>query len=79
MPGAEWSAGLGRRVRALATGQVRPIDLDSTMAARRLRLVAKEWVTRHHGYTGQRGYHPLLAGIPAGTGVRADGPAVRLR
>ena len=40
------------------------IDVDSTMCE--TYGLAKEGA-RHHGYTGQRGYHPLLA-IPAGTG-----------
>ena len=40
------------------------IDLDSTMCE--TYGLAKEGA-RHHGYTGQRGYHPLLA-IAAGTG-----------
>ena len=39
------------------------IDLDSTVCENGL---AKEGA-RHHGYTGKRGYHPLLA-IAAGTG-----------
>ena len=55
--------------RALATG-VGPgdlpltIDLDSTICE--TYGLGKEGA-RHHGYTGQRGYHPLLA-IAAGTG-----------
>ena len=40
------------------------IDLDSTICE--TYGLAKEGA-RHHGYTGQRGYHPLLA-IAAGTG-----------
>ena len=40
------------------------IDLDSTLCE--TYGLAKEWA-RHHGYTGQRGYHPLLA-VAAGTG-----------
>ena len=40
------------------------IDLDSTICE--TYGPAKEG-TRHHGYTGARGYHPLLA-IAAGTG-----------
>ena len=40
------------------------IDLDSTICE--TYGLAKEGV-RHHGYTGQRGYHPLLA-VAAGTG-----------
>ena len=41
------------------------IDLDSTICE--TYGLAKEGGARHHGYTGQRGYHPLLA-IAAGTG-----------
>ena len=41
-----------------------PIDLDSTICE--TYGLAKEGA-RHHGYTGARGYHPLLA-IAAGTG-----------
>ena len=40
------------------------IDLDSTICE--TYGLAKE-EARHHGYTGQRGYHPLLA-VAAGTG-----------
>ena len=40
------------------------IDLDSTVCE--TYGLAKEGA-RHHGYTGQRGYHPLLA-VAAGTG-----------
>ena len=40
------------------------IDLDSTICE--TYGLAKEG-TRHHGYTGKRGYHPLLA-VAAGTG-----------
>ena len=40
------------------------IDLDSTICE--ICCLAKEGA-RHHGYTGKRGYHPLLA-IAAGTG-----------
>ena len=39
------------------------------------RPTAKEG-SRHHGYTGAQGYHPLLA-VAAGTGGRADVPAAR--
>ena len=42
----------------------RLIDLDSTICE--TYGLAKEGA-RHHGYTGKRGYHPLLA-IAAGTG-----------
>ena len=48
------------------------IDLDSTICE--TYGLAKEGA-RHHGYTGQRGYHPLLA-VAAGTG---DVLMVRLR
>ena len=41
------------------------IDLDSTICE--TYGLAKEGA-RHHGYTGKRGYHPLLA-IAAGTGA----------
>ena len=40
------------------------IDLDSTICE--TYGLNKEGA-RHHGYTGQRGYHPLLA-VAAGTG-----------
>ena len=53
-----WSAGAGPGDRPLT------IDLDSTICE--TFGLAKEGA-RHHGYTGQRGYHPLLA-IAAGTG-----------
>ena len=53
-----WSAGSGPGDRPLT------IDLDSTICE--TYGLAKEGA-RHHGYTGQRGYHPLLA-IAAGTG-----------
>ena len=46
------------------------IDLDSTMCE--TYGLAKEGA-RHHGYTGARGYHPLLA-IAAGTGDRLTRP-----
>ena len=48
------------------------IDLDSTICE--TYGLAKEGA-RHHGYTGQRGYHPLLA-VAAGAG-EVDGPAAR--
>ena len=41
-----------------------PIDLDSTICE--TYGLAREGA-RHHGYTGQRGYHPLLA-VASGTG-----------
>ena len=57
MAGA-WSAGAGPGDGPLT------IDLDSTICE--TYGLAKEGA-RDHGYTGQRGYHPLLA-IAAGTG-----------
>ena len=53
-----WSAGAGPGDGPLT------IDLDSTICE--TYGLAKEGA-RDHGYTGQRGYHPLLA-IAAGTG-----------
>ena len=53
-----WSAGAGPGDGPLT------IDLDSTICE--TYGLAKEGA-RHHGYTGQRGYHPLLA-IASGTG-----------
>ena len=53
-----WAAGAGPGDAPLT------IDLDSTICE--TYGLAKEGA-RHHGYTGQRGYHPLLA-IAAGTG-----------
>ena len=53
-----WQAGAGPGDGPLT------IDLDSTMCE--TYGLAKEGA-RHHGYTGKRGYHPLLA-IAAGTG-----------
>ena len=53
-----WAAGAGPGDGPLT------IDLDSTICE--TYGLAKE-DARHHGYTGQRGYHPLLA-IAAGTG-----------
>ena len=53
-----WSAGAGPGDGSLT------IDLDSTICE--TYGLAKEGA-RHHGYTGQRGYHPLLA-VAAGTG-----------
>ena len=53
-----WAAGAGPGDSPLT------IDLDSTICE--TYGLAKEGV-RHHGYTGARGYHPLLA-IAAGTG-----------
>ena len=61
-----WAAGAGPGDGPLT------IDLDSTICE--TYGLAKEGA-RHHGYTGQRGYHPLLA-IAAGTG---DVLMVRLR
>ena len=53
-----WAAGAGSGDGPLT------IDLDSTICE--TYGLAKEGA-RHHGYTGQRGYHPLLA-VAAGTG-----------
>ena len=53
-----WSAGAGPGDGPLT------IDLDSTICE--TYGLAKEGA-RHHSYTGQRGYHPLLA-VAAGTG-----------
>ena len=53
-----WAAGAGPGDGELT------IDLDSTICE--TYGPAKEGA-RHHGYTGQRGYHPLLA-VAAGTG-----------
>ena len=53
-----WAAGAGPGDGPLT------IDLDSTICE--TYGLCKEGV-RHHGYTGQRGYHPLLA-VAAGTG-----------
>ena len=53
-----WAAGAGPGDAPLT------IDLDSTICE--TYGMAKQGA-RHHGYTGQRGYHPLLA-IAAGTG-----------
>ena len=53
-----WAAGAGPGDGPLT------IDLDSTMCE--TYGLAREGA-RHHGYTGKRGYHPLLA-IAAGTG-----------
>ena len=53
-----WAAGAGPGDAPLT------IDLDSTSCE--TYGLAKEGA-RHHGYTGQRGYHPLLA-VAAGTG-----------
>ena len=53
-----WAAGAGPGDSPLT------IDLDSTICE--AYGLAKEGA-RHHGYTGARGYHPLLA-IAAGTG-----------
>ena len=55
-----WAAGAGPGDAPLT------IDLDSTICE--TYGLAREGA-RHHGYTGQRGYHPLLA-IAAGTGVK---------
>ncbi len=56
--GRAWAAGAGPGSAPLT------IDLDSTICE--TYGLAKEGAT-HHGYTGVRGYHPLLA-VAAGTG-----------
>ena len=61
-----WAAGAGPGAEALT------IDLDSTICE--TYGLAKQGAL-HHGYTGVRGYHPLLA-VAAGTG---DVLAARLR
>ena len=61
-----WQAGAGPGDGPLT------IDLDSTICE--TYGLAREGA-RHHGYTGARGYHPLLA-VAAGTG---DVPMARLR
>ena len=53
-----WAAGAGPGDKPLT------IDIDSTICE--TYGLGKEGA-RHHGYTGQRGYHPLLA-VAAGTG-----------
>ena len=57
-----WAAGAGPR--SLNNHEPLTIDLDSTICE--TYGVGKEGA-RRHGYTGQRGYHPLLA-VAAGTG-----------
>ena len=57
-----WAAGAGPR--SLNNHGPLTIDLDSTICE--TYGLFKEGA-RHHGYTGQRGYHPLLA-VVAGTG-----------
>ena len=57
-----WAAGAGPQ--PLTNHAPLTIDLDSTLCE--TYGLAKEGA-RHHGYTGQRGYHPLLA-VAAGTG-----------
>ena len=57
-----WAAGAGPR--SLNNHGSLTIDLDSTICE--TYGLFKEGA-RHHGYTGQRGYHPLLA-VVAGTG-----------
>ena len=56
-----WAAGAGPGAAPFT------IDLDSTICE--TYGLAKEGA-RHHGYTGARGYHPLLAIVAAGTGLR---------
>ena len=53
-----WQAGAGPGAGPLT------IDLDSTICET---YGLAEEGARHHGYTGARGYHPLLA-VAAGTG-----------
>ena len=57
-----WAAGAGPQ--SLTNHGPLTIDLDSTICE--TYGLAKEGA-RHHGYTGQRGYHPLLA-VAAGAG-----------
>ena len=52
------------------------IDLDSTICE--TYGLAKEGA-RHHGYTGQRGYHPLLARLREGRANTARGAGHFLR
>ena len=74
---APWAARSRRAPSCAASGGAGPgdapftIDLDSTICE--TYGLAKEGA-RHHGYTGKRGYHPLLASPPAGG---ADVPAAR--
>ena len=62
-----WQAGAGPGDSPLT------IDLDSTICE--TYGLAKEGA-RHHGYTGKRGYHPLLA-VARRNRRRADVPAAR--
>ena len=62
-----WAAGAGPGDAPLT------IDLDSTICE--TYGLAKEGA-RHHGYTGKRGYHPLLA-VAAGTVDVLMSPAAR--
>ena len=62
-----WAAGAGPGDAPLT------IDLDSTICE--TYGLDKEGA-RHHGYTGKRGYHPLLA-IAAGTGASPARPVLR--
>ena len=57
-----WAAGAGPR--SLNNHGPLTIDLDSTICET---YGSTKEGARHHGYTGQRGYHPLLA-VAAGTG-----------
>ena len=63
-PGEPRVAGPGLAGRGGTRRQALTIDLDSTICE--TYGLAKEGA-RHHGYTGKRGYHPLLA-VAAGTG-----------
>jgi Transposase DDE domain group 1 len=65
--GRAWAAGAGPGANLLT------IDLDSTICE--TYGLAKEGAL-HHGYTGVRGYHPLLA-VAAGTGDVLNGPPAR--
>ena len=64
-----WQAGAGPGDGPLTIGPE-----DSTICET-CHGLAKEGA-RHHGYTGKRGYHPLLA-VAAGTGDVTDGPPAR--
>ena len=65
-----WAAGAGPGDKPLT------IDLDSTICE--TYGLAKEGA-RRHGYTGQRGYHPLLARLREGRANTARGAAHFLR
>ena len=65
-----WAAGAGTGDSPLT------IDLDSTICE--TYGLSKEGA-RHHGYTGQRGYHPLMARLREGRANTARGAAHFLR